>query len=116
MFCKIVLCCDSPYCVPCTFNDIFISFSMQTYKDLYVTDGVLNRNEYHCCQKAKQDSTSINPLPVLACQFFKINCFHTSKTPFFRTVDLILNVMHDIIIIVMNTDKKMHFYLKFTKT
>ena len=39
------------------------------------------------------------------------------KTPFLRTVDLVLLVKFDIIIIVMNADKKISFfYLKFTKT
>ena len=61
-------------------------------------------------KKAKH-STSMNPLRVLACQFFKINNLHTSKTPFFRTVDLILIVKSNIIIIVMNTDKKIRFFI-----
>ena len=55
----------------------------------------------------------MNPLRVLACQFFKINYLHTSKTPFFRTVDLILIVKSDIIIIIV-MDK--FFFFKFTKT
>ena len=56
-----------------------------------------------------------NPLPVFACQFFKINDLHASKTSLFRTVDLILMVKSNIIIIVMNTDKKISVLLKFTK-
>ena len=56
-------------------------------------------------KKAKH-STSMNPLPVLACQFLKINYLYTSKTPFSRTVDLILIVKSYIIIIVINTVKK----------
>ena len=60
-------------------------------------------------------STSMNPLPVLACQIFKINYLHTSKTPLFRTVDLILIVKSNIIIIVMNTDKKISFVSKIYK-
>ena len=39
-------------------------------------------------KKAKH-LTAMNPLPVLACQFFKI-IYTLGKTPFFRTVDLIL--------------------------
>ena len=70
------------------------SSSMQTFKDLYQTDVVLKRNVQQYCHKAKH-STYMNPLPVLACQFFKINYLH----------------------IVMNTGKKISFfYLKFTKT
>ena len=61
-------------------------------------------------KKAKH-STSMGPLPVLACQFFKINLLHTSKTPFFRAVDLILIVKSDIMIIVINTDKKISYFL-----
>ena len=61
-------------------------------------------------KKAKH-STSMNPLPVLACQFLKINYLYTSKTPFFRTVYLILIVKSDIIIIVMNTVKKVSFFI-----
>ena len=58
----------------------------------------------------------MSPLPVLARQFFKINYLHTSKNTFFRAVDLILISKSDIIIIVVNTDKKIRFfYLKFTK-
>ena len=60
-------------------------------------------------KKAKH-STSMNPVPVLACQFFKMNYSHTSKT-----VDLILIVKSDIIIIVMNTDKKISFLFKIYK-
>ena len=48
----------------------------------------------------------MNPLPILACQFFKINYLHTSKNTLFRKVDLILIVKYDMIINVMNTDKK----------
>ena len=38
---------------------------------------------YINCQKAKH-STSMNPLPVLACQFYKINYLHTSKNNLFQ--------------------------------
>ena len=42
---------------------------------------------------------------------------HTSKIPFFMAVDLILIVKSNIIIIMMNTDKKIiSFYLEFSKT
>ena len=41
---------------------------------------------------------------------------HLEKTPLFRTVGLILIVKLDIIIIVMNTDKKISFLFKSTKT
>ena len=61
-------------------------------------------------KKAKH-SNSMNPLPVLACQFFKINYFSL----FFRTVDLILIVKADIIINVLNTDKKISFLFKIYK-
>ena len=37
------------------------------------------------------------------------------KTPFFKAVDLILIVKSDIIIIVMNTDKKISFLFKIYK-
>ena len=56
------------------------------------------------CQKAKH-STSMDLLPVLACQFFKITIYTLRKTPFFRTVDLTLIVKPDIIVIVMDIDK-----------
>ena len=65
-------------------------------------------------KKAKH-STSMNPFPVLACKFFKINYLHTSKNTLFRTVDLILIVKSDIIIIVMNTDKKISYLFKIYK-
>ena len=57
-------------------------------------------------------------MPVLTCRFFKINYLRTSKTPFFRTVELILIFKSDIIIIiVMNIDMKISFfYLKYLKT
>ena len=54
-------------------------------------------------------------LPVLACQFLKINYFTLWKPPFFRAVDLILTVKYNIIIIVMNTDKKISFLFKMYK-
>ena len=84
------------------------SSSMQTSKDLYLAGRVLNRNEQQCCQKAKH-STSINPLTNLACQLFNINYLQIWKTPFFGTVDLVLIVKPNIIIIVMNTDKQIRF-------
>ena len=54
------------------------------------------------------------------CLFWHFNSLNKlftffEKTPFFRTVDLVLIVKFDIIIIVMNTDKKISFYLKLTK-
>ena len=55
---------------------------MQTFKDLYLIEGVLNRNEYQYCQKANHQ-TSMNPLLVLPCQFFKINYLHSSKNTLF---------------------------------
>ena len=54
-------------------------------------------------------STSMNPLPVLACQFFKMNYLHTSKNTLFKRVHLILKVKSDIIINVMNIDEKIIF-------
>ena len=54
----------------------------------------------------------MNPLPILPCQFFKINYLHISKNTLFRSVDLILVVKSDIIISVMNTDKKIKFLFK----
>ena len=72
-------------------------------------DVVLNQNKKQYCQKAKY-STSLNPLPVLACQFFNINYLHTSKTHFFGTVDLLLIVKSDIVIILMKTDKKFFLF------
>ena len=58
-------------------------------------------------------SISMNPLPVLACQFFIINYLHSSKGILFQhTVDLILIVKLDIIVIVMNTNRNKCFYLK----
>ena len=66
-------------------------------------------------KKAKYP-TFMNLLPVLACQFFKINFLYTYKTPFIRIEDLILKVKSDIVIILMNTDKKIFLHLKFTKT
>ena len=62
-------------------------------------------------KKAKHP-TSLDPLPVLASQFFKIDDLHTSKNTLFRTVDLILIVKSDIIIILMNTDYKKSFFIK----
>ena len=42
---------------------------------------------------------------------------HTSKNTLFMAVDLILIVKSNIIIIMMNTDKKIIiFYLEFSKT
>ena len=66
--------------------------------------------------KRQKHLASMNPLLVLACQFFKINYLHPSKNPFFRTVDLILIVKSDIIIIVMNADKKIFFLFKIYKS
>ena len=57
----------------------------------------------------------MNPLPVLACQFLKINYLHSPKNTHFRTVDLIFIVKPDIITIVMKTDKKISFLFKFPK-
>ena len=54
------------------------------------------------------------------CLFWHVNSVKLSiytlwKTPFFRTVYLILIVKSDIIIIVMNTDKKISFLFKIYK-
>ena len=57
----------------------------------------------------------MNPLPFLACKFFKKDFLHSSKTPIFRRVDLILKVKPNIIIILMNTDKKISFLFKIYK-
>ena len=65
--------------------------------------------------KKATHSTSMNPLPVLACQFFKINYLHTSKNTIFRRVYLILLVKSGIILIGMNTDKKISFLSKIYK-
>ena len=83
---------------------------MQPFKDLYLSDGILNQMNNSTVKKAKH-STSMNPFPVLACLLFKVIFLHTSKTPFLRPVDLILIVKSDIIIIVMNTDKKISFFI-----
>ena len=40
--------------------------------------GVLNKTNNSTVKKANY-SISMNPLPVLTCQFFKINYLHTSK-------------------------------------
>ena len=66
-------------------------------------------------KKAKH-SNSMNPLPFLACHFFKIIYLHSlKKTPLFRTVDLILIVKSDIVIIMLNADKKISFLFKIYK-
>ena len=58
------------------------SSSVQTFKDLYLTDDILNQINNSTVKNAKH-STSVKPLPVLACQLFKINYLRTSKnTPF----------------------------------
>ena len=62
---------------------IYFSSSMQTFRDLYLADDVQIQNEHQYCQKAKH-STAMKPLPVLACQFFKINYLHALKTHFFQ--------------------------------
>ena len=54
----------------------------------------------------------MNPLPVLACQFFKKTIYTVRKTPILRRVDLISIVKPNIIIIVMNTDKKISFFIE----
>ena len=46
---------------------------------------------------------------------FKLTIYILRKTPLFRTVDLILIVKSDIIIIVLNTDKKISFLFKIYK-
>ena len=58
----------------------------------------------------------MNPLPVLACQFFKINYLFTLKNTPFQDSRSNFVVKPGIIIIVMNTDKEISFYLKLTKT
>ena len=76
---------------------------MQTFKNLYQMDFILDRNEYSTVKELK-NPTFMNTLPVLASQFFKTKYFQTLKTPFFTTVDLILIVKSTIIIIALKTD------------
>ena len=51
------------------------------------------------------------PIVSFGMSIFKINYYTVRKTPIFRRVDLILIVKPDIIIIVMNTGKKISFLL-----
>ena len=62
------------------------------------------------CQTANY-STSMNLLPVLACQLFKINYLHI----FFHDSRSNIDSLAQYKIIVMNIDKKICFYLKFTQ-
>ena len=80
---NIWLCCDSPYCIPCIFKRHVFSSSMQIFEDLYQKDFVLDPNESRYCQKVKS-SNFMNTLPVLKCQFFKTNHFHTLKSILFH--------------------------------
>ena len=84
---------------------------MQIFKDLYLTDGVLNRKRITVLSKRQ----SIQFLRT-HCLFWHVNSLKKTiytlrKIHFFRTVDLILIVKSDIIIIVMNTVKKLSFLI-----
>ena len=102
---------------------------MQTFKDLYPINGWCSKPIRLTVLSKRQSIQFLwNLLPVLLCQFFKINYLHASKLKkvrvqrsgidtnkyytFFRKVDLILIVKSDIIIIAMNTDKKISFLFK----
>ena len=85
---------------------------MQISEDLYLTDGVLNRKRITVLSKRQ----SIQLLRT-HCLFWHVNSLKKTiytlrKIHFFRTVDLILIVKSDLIIIVMNTVKKLSFYLR----
>ena len=71
---------------------------MQTVKDLYQKD----------CFSSKRikvlSETSMNILPVLSSQFFKISYANTLKTLLFTIVNRILIVKSKIIIIAPNSD------------
>ena len=58
--------------------------------------------------------TLSNQMSHCICKCIRI-LYTLLKTPFLGTVDLILIVKSDIIIIVMNTDKKINFLLKIHK-
>ena len=88
---------------------------MQIFKDLYLTDGVLNRKRITVLSKRQ----SIQLLQT-HCLFWHVNSLKKTiytlrKIHFFRTIDLILIVKSDIIIIVMNTVKKLSFLFKIYK-
>ena len=57
----------------------------------------------------------MNPLPVLACQFFKINYLHTSKNTLFQDSSSNIVIKSDIIIIGMNTATKIRYLFKIYK-
>ena len=87
---------------------------MQTFKDLYQMDGILN-NHITVLSKGKNIQL-LRTHCLFGMSIFLNKLFtHFKKHPFSRTVDLILIVMSDIIIIVMNTDKKISFLFKIYK-
>ena len=55
---------------------------MQIFKDLYLTDGVLNQNRITVLLKGKAFNF-YEPIAFLAGQFFEINYLHTSKNTIF---------------------------------
>ena len=57
----------------------------------------------------------MNPLPVLACQLFKVEYLHTLKNTLFQDSRFLLIVKSDIIIIELNTDKEIMFLFKIYK-
>ena len=85
----------------------------------FISIGWCSKFERMTVLSIKKHSTSII---WTHCLFWHVNSLKQTiyilrKLPFFWTEDLILIVKSDIIIIVMNTDKKISFfYLKFTET
>ena len=82
---------------------------MQNFKDLYLTDGALNQN---ITVLSKGQSIQL----WTHCLFWHVNSlietiYTLKKNTLFRTVDLILVVKSNIMIIVKNTDKKISFFL-----
>ena len=101
--CNIVLCCDSPYCVPCIFNDMFTPLLWKLSK-IYINMILFQIKTNNGSVRKSKHATSMNTFPVLASQFFKINYSNTLKNTIFTTVDLMLIVKPEIIIIASNTD------------
>ena len=59
--CNLLLCCDSPNCVPCIFNDMFTPLLCKHSKNF-----VLDRNEWwYCTVKKSKHPTSLNISHIL---------------------------------------------------
>ena len=83
-FCKILLCCNSV-------AHIASHVHLETYLLIFfanfqrfISNGWCSKSKRITVLSKAPQSTSMNPLPVLACQFFKKYYLHTSKNTLFQ--------------------------------